>query len=185
MTYDRPTPQNQSLSTLTQNLSDSLTKPIDDQTLLLEQAILLNDLFKTVMHDKINTTIDGNYNSDITQNWIHFSLRIQKQCTDTIKARSAIDYMQSLSAPRPLSHAGGSTVSAGLGLTAQTLWDGVWGVAGHAHALAQHALVAACVALLWTLLKSESALRVTVSAEQAQWLSQLATSSPEVRGVGV
>ncbi len=67
--------------------------------LLEEQAEILDWLFKIIVGKKVIGGFERGYSS--AQDWMHFALRTQKQCVDTVKARAAIDYMNKLSAPKP------------------------------------------------------------------------------------
>lgn len=96
-----PPPQQHPLSTLTAQLEESLRIPGQDPALLARQAELLDQLFATLLKDKVINNLENGY-STATQDWLAFALRVQKQCVDTVKARGAIDYMQKLSAPRPM-----------------------------------------------------------------------------------
>jgi hypothetical protein len=52
------------------------------------------------MHDKVSKAFTGkHYYHDATQQWLSQALRIQKQCTDTVKTKATINYMHALTRP--------------------------------------------------------------------------------------
>jgi hypothetical protein len=98
MTQDTNAPH--SLQLLTAQLEQSLTDPTLDRDILDEQAQILNQLFATIMHDKVSKAFTGkHYYHDATQQWLSQALRIQKQCTDTVKTKATINYMHALTRP--------------------------------------------------------------------------------------
>ncbi len=101
---ETPTPQDPQLlmaeicTALTQTLSAPTTDHIDA---LQRQAALLNDLLYAVMRKNMERDVRRGFFDD---DRLALALRIQKQCVDTLKAASAIEYMRGLSggAPTPL-----------------------------------------------------------------------------------
>lgn len=64
--------------------------------ILERQTILLDTMLTTLLRDNLHRDKkNGNLNTDR----LELSLRIQKQCMDTYKARAAIDYMTALTSP--------------------------------------------------------------------------------------
>jgi len=74
-----------------------------DPALLTRQVEILDRMFTLLADHKILRALDKNY-YESTHAWLHFALRIQKQCIDTMKARAAIDYMENLSNHVALNH---------------------------------------------------------------------------------
>jgi hypothetical protein len=49
------------------------------------------------MNDKVSKAFNGDrHDPDALQNWLTQALQIQKQCTQALKAKGAIDYMATL-----------------------------------------------------------------------------------------
>lgn len=91
---------------LTTELQTLLQSP-PEANLLERQTQILDRLFTMILDDKVTTRLPtcGGYPESV-QKWLIFALKIQKQCTDTAKAKAAMDYMNGLNtvhtAPRPL-----------------------------------------------------------------------------------
>lgn len=100
-----PTPPPLSLLVaLADALTDTLQRPTPghhdyERETLHRQAELLNAFFATILKHQTEYEIECARSS--TYEWIDLALRVQKQCTDTLKATSAIDYMKSLSPGMP------------------------------------------------------------------------------------
>lgn len=87
------------ISELTQGLRLAIQYDPDfnEHTFLERQAEILNMLFAAVIDKQIcPDTEEFRRNSNITQSWLDLALRTQKQCLETLKARAAIDYMDSI-----------------------------------------------------------------------------------------
>ncbi len=85
-------PDGAEIAALCADLAGALVKPDYGTDTLRRQAQLLDHLLYSVMARKVDGGGDA---------WIDLVLKIQKQCMDTIKAISAVDYMQAITAPRP------------------------------------------------------------------------------------
>ncbi|MCB1783935.1 MAG: hypothetical protein KDI13_08050 [Alphaproteobacteria bacterium] len=99
--FELPPPP--TISEMTENLRFAVQYEglFNDQTLLQRQAEILNTLFTTILDKKICAdSKDFGYYTDTTQGWIEVALRIQKQCADTLKARAAIVYMNTIAPPK-------------------------------------------------------------------------------------
>lgn len=103
MTYDTdtqndaPTPQeqmNEVCADLMHTLSVQTDGPIDTDT-LARQAKLLDDLLSAVMRRNLQGDLKRGHFSEYG---LAMALRIQKQCVDTIKAASTIEYMKQIKA---------------------------------------------------------------------------------------
>jgi hypothetical protein len=94
--HPRPAPP-ETAPALTAALAGTLCGAPDD-ALLARQAAILNGLFEALVAQKVDL---NSFHSSTTQNWLLFALRVQKQCTDTLKARAAITYMDTLVRPSP------------------------------------------------------------------------------------
>lgn len=106
MTHDEHT-DNTPITDLTKDLALTLTKlpPQKGEDILTAQAQALDVLFTRVMDEKILGRL-GNCDMfpDSVMKWMALAMRIQKQCNDTVKTQSAIDYMNGLTsktAPPP------------------------------------------------------------------------------------
>lgn len=86
----------ETIATLYATLDTLLEQPQTPDT-LEQQAEILNAIFGAVMrrnviHDKESGHIDTDK--------LELALRVQKQCTDALKTRAAIDYMEKITAPK-------------------------------------------------------------------------------------
>ena len=87
----------QAIAALKDALDDPLLISGYDPALLARQAEILDRLFTAILDQKVAGRFDSR-SPETVQQWMHFALRIQKQCTDTVKSKAAIDYMSTLNA---------------------------------------------------------------------------------------
>ena len=83
------------LTNLKEALASTLLIGGQDPAILARQAEILDRLFTTILDQKVAERFNSRYPQDV-QAWLHFALRIQKQCTDTMKSRTAMEYMNGL-----------------------------------------------------------------------------------------
>lgn len=82
------------ITTLTDDLRAALTSPQDAMHL---QTQALDALFSAIMEKQIwDKQHLWSTHPDSVMAWMAFALRIQKQCMDTAKTKSAIQYMNGL-----------------------------------------------------------------------------------------
>ena len=94
--------QTTNIQTLTYQLEKTLTST-PSQDILDEQAQILHQLFTMMINEKVTTTDDGTLSYRYGYGHaLEFALNIQKQCTQTIKAKGAIDYMSAITPARGL-----------------------------------------------------------------------------------
>ncbi len=94
MTYE----PNTNIQTLTTQLEELLTAPDQNLDTLTRQTQILDQLFTKLMTENIAQRVDNprHYNRDDTMQWLEITLKIQKQCNDTVKTRGALEYMNTL-----------------------------------------------------------------------------------------
>jgi len=85
------------IETLTAKLEETLTTAQRSDDILDAQAQILDQLFSQIIHGKVSVAFTGehHYREDV-QEWLAFALKIQKQCTDTVKTKGTLDYMNTL-----------------------------------------------------------------------------------------
>lgn len=78
-------------------LEETLKDPNPFADTLVRQSDLLDKLLYTVMRNNLKR---DKSNGGFSTSGLETALRIQKQCVETIKAQGALEYMQSINAPR-------------------------------------------------------------------------------------
>lgn len=101
---DAPNTPSPDLQTLTTRLETTLLSPEEaaprDAEILDEQVQILDQLFALIVGEKISPAFSGQrYDGETVRAWLAFALQIQKQTTATLKAKAAIDYMNTLTRP--------------------------------------------------------------------------------------
>ena len=90
------------IEALTTHLKATLSTPSSPET-LEEQTQILHQVFTTIMADKVAARLPNcDRYPDTVMDWLALSLKIQKQCTATVKAKAAIDYMNALTPTPPV-----------------------------------------------------------------------------------
>ena len=105
MTNEEPPKPN--LKTLNETLENTLLCPGNDPAILSKQAELLDQLFSAIVERRVMEKLEHTYyEGQAAQQWLKLALQCQKQCTDAVKSRAAIDYMENLNrintAPHPV-----------------------------------------------------------------------------------
>lgn len=93
---------------LCERLAGSLYNAPGDHGVLEEQVQVLNALFHATLAEQLELG-KNRHGYDNAHGWLELALKIQKQCTDTVRTQKAIDYMngltsiqtQKLNAPTP------------------------------------------------------------------------------------
>lgn len=84
-------------------LREALTTPSAGGAALLRQAHLLDTMFLTVMRRYAGGDYDDHFTGKPDDKALDLAMRVQKQCMDTLRAHSAISYMQAIApGPSPL-----------------------------------------------------------------------------------
>lgn len=82
-------------------LAETLRIDGHDPAILNKQTAILDRLFTAILDQKVANALNSRY-PESTRAWLHFALRVQKQCMDTVKSRSAIEYMDNLTTLKPM-----------------------------------------------------------------------------------
>ncbi len=96
MTDENKTQNTPALSVLTNRLEDLLTTPEYNPDTLTAQTEILHALFTEILTHRVATRINNSKYYTSPMEWMMLALRVQKQCADTAKAQSAIEYMKHL-----------------------------------------------------------------------------------------
>ncbi len=82
----------ETLTTLSTQLSKTMDRPQGEQAVLASQTQILDRLFTEIVNERVKSGMERyGYLSNSTGEWLHFALRIQKQCVETVKAKGAIN----------------------------------------------------------------------------------------------
>ncbi len=103
MTHKK-SPHPQTFLTKIQSATTALnTTATDENTLLHNQAHALDNIFTTIIEEKVGKAFSGErYPHDSTLQWLTLALKAQKQCEQTIKAKAVNRYMNALSTPHTI-----------------------------------------------------------------------------------
>ena len=80
---------------LCERLANSLYNSPSDHGVLDEQVQVLNSLFHATLAAHLDLD-KKRYGYDTQQGWLDMALKIQKQCTETVRTQKAIEYMNGL-----------------------------------------------------------------------------------------
>ncbi|HRQ60333.1 MAG TPA: hypothetical protein PLO23_02275 [Alphaproteobacteria bacterium] len=90
------------LISLLNHLEETLLQGSQSRSTLLRQSDLLDSIFNALvaanLKEAITAKFYGKTDHAATAGWLHAALRTQKQCMETLRTISAMDYMENIAA---------------------------------------------------------------------------------------